>query len=246
SRTHTGSSASQRLRSLLVTGEISTTLVILVGAGLLGRSFLRLVSTSPGFRQENLITMEFSLPIPQGQEGMDGAAIARQTYLLDDIVARLGTIPGTAGVGLAGALPVAAGDNLADGLFLILNGQRPPANFDKFGRMAQHRSQTGVAEYAVASQGYFSTLGIPLIRGRMFGEQDDVDSPHVAVIQRIFGTQTLAHSGPDRANDRIRQYGRKPEASHHRWHCRRCPSERPRPAAESHHLCRLPPARNGR
>jgi predicted permease len=196
SRSHTGSSASQRLRSLLVTGEIATTLVILVGAGLLGRSFLRLVSTSPGFRQDNLVTMEFSLPVPQAQDDTDHSATSRQINLLDAIVTRLRTIPGTASVGLAGALPVAAGDNLADGLFLILNGQRPPANFDEFGRIAQHRSQTGVAEYAVASEEYFSTLGIPLIRGRMFGEQDDLNSPHVAVISESLARKRWPNQDP--------------------------------------------------
>jgi predicted permease len=196
SRSHTGSRASQRLRSVLVIGEIATTLVILVGAGLLGRSFVRLVSTSPGFGEENLITMEFSLPIPQGQEGMDQAAISRQIRLLDDVVARLRTIPGTMGVGLAGALPVAGGDNLADGLFIIINGQMPPANFDEFGRMAQNRSQTGVAEYAVASEEYFRTLGIPLIRGRMFGEQDDLNSPHVAVISESLARKRWPNQNP--------------------------------------------------
>ncbi len=95
------------------------------------QGFLRLISTSPGFRPENLITMEFSPPIAQGHEGMDQAAISRQIHLLDDIVTRLRAIPGTASVGLAGALPVAAGDNLADWLFLVLNGQKPSANFDE-------------------------------------------------------------------------------------------------------------------
>jgi putative ABC transport system permease protein len=196
SRSHKGSSASQRLRSFLVIGEIATTLVILVGAGLLGRSFLRLVSTSPGFRPENLITMEFSPPIPQGQEGMDRAAISRQIHLLDDIVARLRAVPGAASVGLAGALPVAAGDNLADGLFLVLNGQKPPANFDEFGRIAHNRSQTGLAEYAVAGEEYFRTLGIPLIRGRMFGQQDDLNSPHVAVISESLARKRWPNQDP--------------------------------------------------
>src|SRR4029077_20035955 len=105
-------------------GEIATTLVILIGAGLLGRSFLRLIETSPGFCQENLITMEFSPPNPQGQIfAMDQSAIARQVHLMDDISTRLRTIPGVENVGLAGAMPVAAGDNLADGGFLILNGR---------------------------------------------------------------------------------------------------------------------------
>ncbi|MGP8175517.1 MAG: ADOP family duplicated permease [Terracidiphilus sp.] len=195
-RSHTSSSASQRLRSLLVIGEIATTLVILVGAGLLGRSFLRLIATDPGFRSESLITMEFSLPIPQGQEGMDQAAIERQVDLLDGIVARLRAIPGAASVSLAGALPVAAGDNLADGDFLILNGQIPPATFDEFDRMAQNRSRTGHALYAVASQGYFRTLGIPLLRGRIFGSQDTLDAPHVALISKALARESWPNQDP--------------------------------------------------
>jgi putative ABC transport system permease protein len=196
SRSHTGSSASQRLRSILVVGEVAITLVILVGAGLLGRSFLRLISTSPGFRQENLITMEFSPPIPHGQEGLDQGAIARQVHLLDGIVARLNAIPGTAGLGLAGAVPVAAGDNLPEGTFLVLNGHSPPANFDEFGRMAQKHSQTGHALYAVASEGYFQTLGIPLIRGRMFKDQDTLNSPNSAVISQALARRRWPNQDP--------------------------------------------------
>src|SRR6267142_4506438 len=76
SRSYSGGGTSHRVRSFLVVGEIATTLVILAGAGLLGRSFLRLISTSPGFRPENLITMEFSPPNPKGQAfAMDQADI---------------------------------------------------------------------------------------------------------------------------------------------------------------------------
>jgi putative ABC transport system permease protein len=196
SRSYSGGESSQRLRGFLVIGEIATTLVILVGAGLLGRSFLRLISTSPGFRQENMITMEFSPAIPQGQWGTDQTAIARQIHQMDDILARLRTIPGAETVGLAGALPAAAGDNLADGGFLILNGQKSPATFDEWGRMAQNPSQTGHALYCVASAEYFRTLGIPLIRGRMFGEQDDLNSPHVAMISQSLARQQWPNQDP--------------------------------------------------
>jgi putative ABC transport system permease protein len=196
SRGQAGSSASQRLRSFLVVGEIATTLVILVGAGLLGRSFWRLISTSPGFRSESLITMEFSPPIPQAQEGLDQAAIARQVHLLDDIVARLRAIPGAASVGLAGGLPVAAGDNLPDGDFLLLNGRRPPTTFDEFAQQFHDPSQTGHALYAVAGEGYFHTLSIPLLRGRMFAEQDGLDSPNVAVISNALARQRWPNQDP--------------------------------------------------
>ena len=178
-------------------GEIATTLVILVGAGLLGRSFLRLIATSPGFRPQNLITMEFSLPIPQGQEvAMEQFASVRQVHLIEDILTRLRTIPGAETVALAGAMPVAAGDNLADGTFLILNGQKPLANFTEFDRIAQNPSQTGHACYCIAGEEYFRTLGVPLIRGRMFAKQDDWNSLHVAVISQTLARQRWPNQDP--------------------------------------------------
>lgn len=197
SRGYSGTSASQRLRGFVVIGEIAATLVILIGAGLLGRSFLRLISTNPGFSPQNLITMEFSPPNPQGQVfAMDHADIVRQVHLMDEVVARLRAIPGAHSVGLAGAMPVAAGDDLADGTFLILNGQKPPANFDDWERTAQNPSQTGHALYCVASGEYFRTMGIPLIRGRMFSAQDDGNAPHVAVISQSLARERWPHQDP--------------------------------------------------
>ena len=195
SRSYTGSGGGERLRGSLVIGEIAATLVILVGAGLLGRSFLRLISTSPGFRQENLVAMEFSLPVPLDWS-LSQAEIARQIHLTDELVARVRAIPGAESAGVAGALPVAAGDNLADGGFLILNGQKPPANFDDFGRMAQDPSILGRADYCVASEGYFRTVGISLLRGRIFGDQDDANSPHVAVISEALARQRWPNQDP--------------------------------------------------
>ena len=127
---------------------------------------------------------------------MGPSAIVRQAHLMEDLLTRLRTIPGAEAVGLAGALPVAAGDDLADGRFLILNGQKPPANLDEFIRMAQNPSQVGRASYAVGGQDYFRTLGIPLIRGRMFGEQDDWNSPHVAVISEALARQRWSDQEP--------------------------------------------------
>jgi putative ABC transport system permease protein len=197
SRSYAGAGASQRFRGFLVIGEVAATLVILVGAGLLGRSFVRLISTNPGFSQRNLITAEFSPPNPQGQAfAMDQSAIARQVHLMDDIVTRLRAVPGVETVGLAGALPVAAGDNLAGGDFLILDGRTPPADSDEFGRMVQNPSQAGHADYCVAGEAYFRTMGIPLVSGRLFGEQDDWNSPHVAVISQALARQRWPNQDP--------------------------------------------------
>jgi predicted permease len=195
SRNDTGTGASQKLRGLLVAGEIATTLVILVGAGLLGRSFLRLVTTSPGFHQENLITMEFSPPSAGGGE-TELSGVARQIQLVDAITARLRALPGVEGVGVTGALPVAGGDNLANGQFLILDGRDPPANFEEFARLGQDPASVGTASYCVAGREYFRTLGVPLIRGRLFSDQDDLEAPHVALINQSLARRRWPDSDP--------------------------------------------------
>jgi predicted permease len=141
--------------------------------------------------------MEFSPPNPQGQAfAMKPSDIMRQAHLLENLLSRLRAIPGTESVGLAGAIPVAAGDDLADGDFLILNGQKPPADFNEWDRIAQNTSQVGHALYAVAGEEYFRTMGIPLIRGRMFGEQDGWSSPHVALISQSLARQRWPNQDP--------------------------------------------------
>jgi putative ABC transport system permease protein len=195
-RTYLASAAGRRFRGFLVIGEIAITLVILIGTGLLGRSFLLLISTSPGFNEENLITIEFSPPIPLGISGTGQSAIARQVHSMDDILARLSAIPGAEAVGLAGAVPGGAGDHLADGGFLLLNGQKSPANFDEWSRIAQNPTLVGHALYCVGSEGYFRTLGISLIRGRLFDSQDDLNSTNVAVISQSLARQQWPNQDP--------------------------------------------------
>ena len=195
SRSYTGTSTSHRLRSYVVIGEIAATLMILMGAGLLGRSFLRLTATNPGFREQNLITVEFPLPSHRWL-GEDHAAIARQVLQMDDILNRLRAIRGVETAGLAGAMPVAAGDNLAEGDFLMLNDGKPPANIQEFGRMAQNRAQVGHALYCVAGAAYFRVLGIPLIRGRIFAEKEDWNTQNVAVISERLARQRWPNQDP--------------------------------------------------
>jgi len=182
-RGSSGGGASQRLRRGLVVGEIAVTLLMLIGAGLLGRSFLRLLSASPGFRQDHLITMEFSPADPA-----DEAAAVGQIHLLDEILTRLRAMPGAESVGLAGALP-AARDDVNNGTFLILHGEKPPTNFDEWNRISANPDRSGNAFYFTAGEGYFRTMGIPLVRGRLFGPQDDRNSPHVALISESLARQ---------------------------------------------------------
>ncbi|HEY2830324.1 MAG TPA: ABC transporter permease [Thermoanaerobaculia bacterium] len=191
SRRLTASRSTQRMRVVLVIGEIATTLTILVAAGLLGRSFLRLIETSPGFRAENLMTVQFSLP-----ESPTANARAEDVQRVERIVERVRAVAGAESAGVAGAVPVAHGDNLPEGSFIILRGQKPPADFKQFEAMMHDPSQVGDALYCSASAGYFRTLAIPLIRGRMFSDSDTPDSPHVALISEALARQRFANENP--------------------------------------------------
>ncbi len=195
SRSYSAGGASQKLRAALVIGEIAATLLILAGAGLLGRSFLQLIAVNPGFNPENLITMEFSLP-PLGWQESSQSGITRQAHLIDEILTRLRALPETKSAGIVGAIPVAAGDDLASGSFLLLNGPNPPSNGREFERLAHDPSRSGRALYCVASEAYFRTMGIPLIRGRMFGPQDDFNAPHVALISESLARRRFGDRDP--------------------------------------------------
>ncbi|MFZ0335704.1 MAG: ABC transporter permease, partial [Candidatus Acidiferrales bacterium] len=183
------SSGSHKARSALVIAEIAATMMLLIGAGLLGRSFLRLISVNPGFSEANLLVLKFSLPQPEGDRTPQQKTedIARQTQFLNNAVARIRGIPGVESAGATGALPIADADGFPDGLFLILNGQPVPTTEAEWNRFSLNPKQTGSADYAVASGDFFRAAGIPLIRGRLFDAQDGPDTPHVALI-----TQTLA------------------------------------------------------
>jgi predicted permease len=93
-------------------------------------------------------------------------------------------------------MPVAAGDDLADGTFLILNGHAPPSNFREVGQMAHNPAFAGQASYCVAGEDYFRTLGIPLVRGRLFGRQDDANAPHAAILSEALARQRFPNQDP--------------------------------------------------
>ena len=199
SRSYT--TGSQRLRSVLVIGEIAATLMMLVGTALLGRSFLDLISVSPGFSGENLLVAKVSRPpsetslnltfAPQGRQ-----EIARRVRFFDGAVSRLLAIPGVKSAAVTGGLPIADPDGFPDGLFLILNGQPSPENWHDWGLFALNRKQTGEADYCAVGAGFFRTLGIPLIRGRLFDAHDGPGTLNVAVISKTLAKKQWPNENP--------------------------------------------------
>jgi len=189
SRATAGSLASSRLGHVLVGGQMAVTLALLAGAGLLGRSLLRVLSVDPGFRTENIVTMELETP---GSTPFDiastlnSASDTRPAASMNTLFDRLRRVPGVRDIGGASALPLSSDFSLPDGKFLLLDRQ-PEFNFSKpedDARLEQLwvNSPGADADYCVASEGYFRSLGIPLLRGRLFNDHDTIGAPHVALI----------------------------------------------------------------
>src|SRR5690625_2026718 len=181
-RTTSAGRAIQRLRGGLVVSQVALTLVLMVGAGLLGRSFRLLLAVDPGFRTTSTITMKIAVP------GGDGPAeLAQLARFHDEMATRLRAIPGVQEVGGVNAMPLLPeGSN---GAFLILNRPDEMQSIEDWEALGRVEDRTGYAEFRIADEGYFHTLGIPLLRGRLFEDHDRPDAPHVAVI-----SESLAES----------------------------------------------------
>ena len=174
-RGQAGSQGSQRIGRVIVAAQIAITLVLVVGAGLLGRSLVKVLEVNPGFRVDKIVTMDVSLTWVE-----DPKAKAGQAIFYSSLVERLKQIPGVRKVGATSGLPMDGG--LPDGMFLLMTQSEVPKTFEGFGPLMQQKERIGNADFCVATDGYFQVLGIPLIRGRIFDERDGADSPHVAVI----------------------------------------------------------------
>jgi putative ABC transport system permease protein len=174
-RGQAGSQASQRVGRVIAAAQIAITLVLVVGAGLLGRSLLKVLAVNPGFRVDKIVTMDVSLPSVD-----DPKAKAGQGIFFSDLIDRIKRIPGVRKVGATSGLPMDGG--LPDGMFLLMTQNEIPKTMGDFGLMFQQKERIGNADFCVATDGYFQALGIPLIRGRIFDERDGANSPHVAVI----------------------------------------------------------------
>jgi predicted permease len=151
------------IRNLLVVGEVAVSLVLLIGAGLLIHSFVRLRSVDPGFRTDNLLTMRIALPRLKYPDH------PRRTAFFEELLSRVQRVPGVRSAAVANWIP------------LTLQG-------DTFGISVEGRPDPGAQEMPdvvtrVVSFDYLNTMGIQLLRGRHFDDQQDrTDSAPVAII----------------------------------------------------------------
>jgi predicted permease len=189
-RGQAGSQGSQRVGRVIVAAQMAITLVLVVGAGLLGRSLMKVLEVNPGFRVDKIVTMDVSLPWVE-----DPKAKAGQAIFFSNLIDRLKQLPGVRKVGATSVLPMVDG-GLPDGQFLLMTQNEIPKTPDGFGALLKQKERLGNADFCVATDGYFQVLGIPLIRGRIFDEHDGADSPHVAVISESLARNRWPNQDP--------------------------------------------------
>jgi putative ABC transport system permease protein len=160
--------ARQRVRSLLILGEVALSVVLLVGAGLLVRSFIALQQVRPGFDAADVLTFQLALPATRYPN-----AAARRTFLRE-LERRLGELPGVRRVGLTSQLPLTGSGSLS------------PYAFDE----ATARNWESVtADGRPVSPGYFAAMNTRLLAGRAFTWDDAVGKPPVIVIDETLARQ---------------------------------------------------------
>jgi putative ABC transport system permease protein len=157
---HTVTSSDTRARSALVVTQVALACVLLIGAGLTGRSLWRLLQVSPGFRTENLLTGMFQASSPRYGD------VRRIASLQRDLLDRVRRLPGVRSAAFAAYLPLGGTDNAWSPAF----EGRPPLPSGEY------------IKYRPVTAGYFETLAIPLQDGRLFADSDSEDAPAVVII----------------------------------------------------------------
>ena len=173
-RTTSGGS-SHRLRSGLVMTEIALAVVLLVGAGLLLKSLVRLLKTDPGFNPQNVLTMTFVLPPDKYRD--DNSQINFQDRLKE----RLDALPGVTGIGMVDILPLQPGNTTR---VYVEGDPIPPPGKELEANMRS------------VNETYFQTLEVPLIAGRMFDSRDKPDAPLVVIIGKTMADRIFAGRDP--------------------------------------------------
>lgn len=165
----------QRLRSALVVSEIALAVVLLVGAGLMMKSLLRLLQTNVGFNTENLLTMTILLSPAKYTEANQVSSFHAQ------LQERVRSLPGVVGAGTVDILPVNPGNTTR---FNVDGDPIPPP-----GKETE-------ANIRVVNEHYFQTIGVPLLAGRLFDERDTTGAPPVVIIGKTIADRLFAGRDP--------------------------------------------------
>jgi predicted permease len=164
------------LRRLLVIAELSISVVVLIAAGLLLRSFILLQKVDPGFNPNNVLTVELALSGDKYQDPKANRAASRR------FLENLERLPGVTSVGAVSSLPLSG--MLAWGPITVEG--RVPLPGEKFIN----------ADQRIVAGHYFETMQIPLLKGRYFNDDDTVDKPHVVIVDEFMAKQLWPNQDP--------------------------------------------------
>src|SRR5229473_1462508 len=164
-----------RLRGILVVSELTLSLMLLIGAGLLVRSFVRLQNVPPGFSAEGVLTMQVAANDPKYKDEKVLSNFHRE------IRKRVANLPGVKAEGVVSVLPLTGSVGWGG---INVEGYTPPPG------------QELQVDLRIASADYFRTMEIPLIRGRFFTERDNPDMPQAAIIDEKFAQRFWPNDDP--------------------------------------------------
>jgi putative ABC transport system permease protein len=171
-RGYTGDRPRARLKSLLVVGQVALSLLLLIGASLLVRSFGALLNVNPGFDPRNVLTLAVSLPTVKYADAQ------KQIAFFDDLLRRVSALPGLRAAAISAALPLTPKritPVLPEGQAAVPLGERPFTIVE------------------ATSPRFFETMGIPLLAGRAFSDADTAESPKVIVVNESLARRYWPH-----------------------------------------------------
>ena len=176
-----------RTRALLVISEVTLSMVLLIGAGLMIQSFVSLLRVNPGFDAAHVISMRLTVPGAKYPQNSDVTAVYQQ------LQNRISAIPGVQSAGIINQLPSDA--------------EKSEASFEIEGRpfMTDKEREDGIADYRMVSPSYFKTMGITMLRGRTFTDQEGKQAPPAAIINDKLARRFFPLEDPTTKRIRLRE-----------------------------------------
>jgi len=175
-RAFSGSLSGNRMRAALVAGEMAVALMLLIGAGLLIKSFVRLENVAPGFQPDRILSMRIGLTSKRY------ANLQQTSAGLAEIMRRIEQVPGVSSVGSIQWPP--------------LSGLGSATGFWPADRPAPKPGDQPVTVVSIVTPGYFATMSIPLVKGRLFGDRDRAGAPQAAIVSQSLVRQQFPGIDP--------------------------------------------------
>jgi putative ABC transport system permease protein len=166
----------RRLLEALVVAEVGLAMVLLVGAGLMIRSFIRLQQTDLGFRTENALSLRMTLPAYKYSKP------EQRGLFVEEVLRQVSAVQGVAAAGTVNFLP--------------LSGWQGSRAFTVEGQQAANAAEQPEADYRVVSADYFKAMGIPLLSGRQFDARDAASAPQVAIVNEVMARRFFPGQDP--------------------------------------------------